>query len=800
MASPGFRWRPGLPVALFMLLASVYMLTWSGRINSNDALLMVNASSSLVRFGDMRADLAAGNVPPAPGQFPGGPAGILLPAIDVEPLQPVLAAPLYWLASRLPGPGLVHSVFLFNVIVCAAAGSLFFCHARLLGHGEGASLLASLLLGFGTIVWTYSDSFFQAPLAMLAILLAGYQLEHLRRHGWRRPLQVLLLALTLVLMPLARQSTLLAVPALVIIAAPVPRILRGNWRRLLPAAGLVLAAALVALLMLLQMENFRIEFARNLLRLSQGHTTRALHGYLISPGGSLWGTSPVLLLALPGAWMLWRAGQRRRVLASAALLASFALAFAFWQGLHWFGGLSWPPRFLIPVVPFVLLAALPVLEKVVRRPRPRWLRPVVTLLVIYSLWVQASAISLPWEVYGTALPPEAKGLGDWNGGLNLLRWLRWVVIPGLWPSMAWDFAWIRMQAPAWPLLFGGTALYAAWQLRRHTTSPAVTRSGAHRLTTLLHLAALPALMFFGLSLLPPDPLYDAPNEAMEELLQHLERESVSGDLVLLSDLELERYLANHAKVSGPRLVSLPWHPGERGSLEQALAIASDNPEILLHASATQQIAALSGSRDRIWLLTASGPWLPWAVRPVERYLARNHYPLREIESGPRARLLEYDTFPAPDPLVAEVPDWRSELRFGEHVALYAYSLPRGRSYQPGDSMPVTLFWLSDDRLQYSWTVALFLAAPGSPPAVQGWDSAPQAGLAPMTEWAVGVTYADNRALRLPRNLPPGEYQMLVVLYRVDEAGQIVRLPVLEGPARNGSVGVLPVPVQVGQGA
>ncbi len=106
------RLRPATSGALFVLLASVYMITWSGRINSNDELLLLNASASLVRYGDMRADLAAGSVPPAPGDLRVSDSHPPLPDIRVEPLQPVLAAPLYWLALLLPGVGLAHSVHL----------------------------------------------------------------------------------------------------------------------------------------------------------------------------------------------------------------------------------------------------------------------------------------------------------------------------------------------------------------------------------------------------------------------------------------------------------------------------------------------------------------------------------------------------------------------------------------------------------------------------------------------------------------------------------------------------------------
>ncbi|MDD9956788.1 MAG: hypothetical protein OXP68_11285 [Anaerolineaceae bacterium] len=790
--------RPATAVALFILLASVYMISWSGRINSNDELLLLNATASLVRFGDMRADLAAGSVPPAPGDLRITSTDPPLPDIRVEPLQPVLAAPLYWLALLLPGVGLAHSVYLFNVLVSAAAGALFYLYARSCGYSEAAAVLASATLGLATIVWPYSDSFFQAPLALFMILLAGYQLERLRQQGWSAPVPILLALATLILFPLAHQSTLLALPALLIIALPE----RSAWRAFQKRnALLALLLLLILAVILVTGAGFQKELQtvfRHLGRLNLAEQARRIHSYLISPGGSLWGTSPVLLLALPGSWMLWRERRARQALAGLVMALVFALASAIYLDHQWFGGLSWPPRFLVPVVPFLLLAAMPVFERLTRRSRSRGLVVLASLLVTYSVWVQISGVSLPWEAYGVALPPESGGYGDWGGGMNELRWLRQVVIPGLWGQQVWDFAWLRMGAPAWPLLFGATATLAALQIRTRMR-PEAESAGSSRLTTLVLLPAMLLTMLMALALLPPDPLYDSPNEDVASLLDDLPQLTRPDDMVLLNDLELAPWLVNYGKFTRPRLVSLPFHPGEMGSPEQQARIVSDNPEVLLQGSAIQQITALAGTGERLWLLAGNGPWLPWSVRPVERFLARNHYPLREFEGGPRARLIEYDTSIAPDPLLPAVPDNRAELRYGEQIQLIGYNLPRGHRYMPGETLPLSLFWVAGTTIEDSWTVAWFLARPDSPPAVQGWDSAPQAGFLPTTDWPPGVTQLDNRALRLPEDLPVGDYRILVVLYRVEEGGELVRLPVEGGQTRDGQVGLLPTTIQVGQG-
>ena len=89
----------------------------------------------------------------------------------------------------------------------------------------------------------------------------------------------------------------------------------------------------------------------------------ALHSYLFSIGGSLWGTSPVLLAGFVGVGMLLLQQHRYRLVFSVTtLIVGYAAGHAFLSDMHWFGGLSLPPRFLVATIPFAMILVLPVIE------------------------------------------------------------------------------------------------------------------------------------------------------------------------------------------------------------------------------------------------------------------------------------------------------------------------------------------------------------------------------------------------------------------------------------------------------
>jgi hypothetical protein len=817
--------RAGLLVIVIVFLASVYMFTYSARIESTDTLFLFDAVGSFLHEGDFTLDISAGVRPPSQqshiaGQF------YSLPPLNSEVLQVILASPLYWLAEKMPGVGLVHAVYLFNILVCAAAGGVIYLYALTLGYKVSTAVISALVFGLGTAIWPYSKTFFQEPLALLLMLIMALLVEQWRQSRYRSFVLLIGAALALVGAIMSKGAAILALPTLIIIAFPSallsleglsrghiwgirhsfptqqpdftpPRPLRergaggegSNLRGKRPLIVIFLALALVLILLLLFGGALGISDRLDRLfaafREPQPYLGIALHSYLLSIGGSFWGTSPVLLLALPGIWLLHRRRSYRYVLAAVTLILIFAVVYALRQGPDWFGGLSWPPRFLLPVLPFALICAFPAIERLTQRPIPRVLAAAFALLCLYSLWIQLSGVSLWWADYSAALPPESGGVAGWDGGLNVVRYLRWVVTPSLWSTTPLDFAWVRVNAPIWPFAFALLAFLCGFLLWRQVIE---------RRILLLPIVFL-LIAGAGLRAIYHDGLYQSFNTRLFDMLPILSEQSQSGDVVLLSDLTYRNFFLNYGKLAYPRIVSLPFHPGEQPSPEQPPEIVAANPDVLIHQTSGPLINALAETRDHLWVLASSGPFMPWSVRPVERFMASHYYPMGEVETGPDVRLIEYGLQSAPDPYAFREPENLSDLIYGESLRLVGYDLPSSTDYAPGAILPVSLYWQAVEPLGQDLVVALFLRDASGAPIAQGRDSEPGGGFEHTSTWLPGVPVWDNRALRLPDDVPPGVYRLWVVVYQ-NAGGNIVNLPAVGNEIIDGYIGVLPTAINI----
>ncbi len=795
-----YRWLIVFP--LVGILLGVYTFTYSGRIESGDTLTLFNATASVVDFGDVMLDKTSADSPPftttPPSLYP-------LSTAEVEPLQLLLTAPLYWLAERIPGIGLVHSVWFFNIFICTAIAVVFYFYALALGYRPLAAVLVALILGLGTILWPYSKTFFREPLACLFILLAALSIEQWRRCQYRSVGYFLASLVALVAAFLTKEAVIFVLPALVIILAPAipfPKRLFNILFALFIAfvAALILSTIFAALIPFPALyERLASILHRSPQQIATAH--QAFHTYLLSVGGSVWGTSPVLLLAIPGLAMLYRRQAYRYLISILVIILTFALAYAVLRGDHWFGGLSWPPRFLIPVLPFLMLGTLPIFDTMMSLSARWWVRFGVILICAYSLWAQLSAVSYDWGVYINLLPPEANGLGEWGGGLNVIRYLRWILIPTQWGHTPpdFDFAWVRTGVSWWPVVCVIVVLICMVWLYNLLHKPTQQKFFSFQRRWAFGLFPILLLLLIGLGLrsINDDIIYSGSNPSLRAVLPLIQSNTQKGDVLLLADNEYEYFFLNHGKLAYPRVISLPDAPGEQPSPEQPPIVRSTNVDALLLKTSVPLIYNLAQFHPTLWLMADFGPWHPWAIRPVERFMVTHYYPIRELAPDPpdpRIRLIEYSTAHAPDPFAFRGPDYLSDLHFGDSIRLTGFNLPSGTTYKSGEVVPISLYWQSDKTLEHDYTVAYFISDETGNNRVQGEDKQPAWGFAPTSGWKPNVPQWDNRALRLPANLPAGTYQIWIRLYQSDDGS--VLLPVTGTNVKDGTIGILPVQITI----
>ncbi|HUN08928.1 MAG TPA: hypothetical protein PLQ56_20145 [Aggregatilineales bacterium] len=768
------------------LLISVLLLTYSGRMESSDTRAMLDAISSQFYFGDNLLDQTAYYTFPPPESNTGA-----LAPVDVEPLQLILATPLFWLADKVPGFGLAHTVWLFNIFMTATAALVLYAYALRLGYDVRVGVVAGLTLAFCTILWPYSKTFFREPLALLLILLTGYALETARQFARYRLGWLLIALLAASGAWLTKEAIVFALPALLLIALPLrlPNRVHGLLLGLL-LLPLVLLIALTAISLFADISAWFEPLYRWLAELTNRPLAQvnviltASHAYLLSIGGSIWGTSPILLLALPGMFLLWKRGHRRYVFVAWIMLLGFVGGYALFRGTDWFGGLSWPPRFLVPVVPFLMLTTLPVWQYLLQRGRRyQWL--LVILVLLYSIWIQLNAVSLPWERYNTALPAESGGLGEWGGGLNVIAYLRWWIIPALWSNHQLDFAWIRVSSPFWAFLLLLLAISSAWQL-----IIAMRVNNRSRWWVVLPWAVA-VLIAIGLRSIYFDPLYLGDRPSLHAFLPQLQASTHPDDVVMLDNERYAPFFMNYGKLTHPRIVTLSDPPGESPSPEQPARVQSAIPDELIAQYTAPMIHKLAAQYERLWLLADSSQWLPWRVRPVERFMSRYFYPVQELSTtppDPEIRLIEYSLENAPDPVEFRGPEQLTNFQFGDSIQLVGFSLPQGQTYLPGSVLNLSMYWMTQQPVDRNYTVAWFLVDIAQTRIVQGLDTPPVWGFAPTSEWNQGALVIDNRGLRLPLDLPVGEYQIWLRLYESGAPDKV--LPVRGGNSMDEVTAVL----------
>jgi hypothetical protein len=369
-----------LAVWVGLLLLGVYLLTTGGQTFISDGELMLITTTRIV-------DLHTLTLPEEAAAFPQavrGQGGFLFSRYGVG--QPLAAGVLYAFGTYVVGmwlvpgsaPYLVGRFFalLLPAVATALAGGMLAAWAARLYRSLAIGAALGLLFGLGTLAWPYSRFFFSEPLFMCCLLLAAVGLAA----GW--PLAG---GLALGYALATRIGGVFVVPVFLLYAWLCRRQVRDMLWLLV---GMVPGGVLILLHNWVRFRAFTEQGYGG--EGFTGNLVEGLAGLLFSPGKSLFLYVP-LLVALPFAALPFA----RRFRAEAVLVGGLALTLLVQSALWWiwWGGWGWGPRFLVPLMPFLVLPLGVLLE------RRGWRWIIGVLLLPLSVAVNLLGILVDFNVY-----------------------------------------------------------------------------------------------------------------------------------------------------------------------------------------------------------------------------------------------------------------------------------------------------------------------------------------------------------------------------------------------------------------
>ncbi len=223
---------------------------------------------------------------------------------------------------------------------------------------------------------------------------------------------------------------------------------------------------------------------------------------------------------------------------------------------------------------------------------------------------------------------------------------------------------------------------------------------------------------------------DYPVEYVQTLAKHLGDRTGAGDAIILTPPEL---------------------------LSPFVAEYAGQAEVYVGPFTEEELATISARHRHVHLVlgdAAAGP----AQELPEQWL--NLHAFRAAHEW--AGSLQHLTYGTMDGKPAPTPTTRKSVSLDDMVELTGYDLPPG-PWQPGDIVPLTLFWKRLTALEKDYNVFVHLLGTNGELAAQN-DSAPVGGDRPTSSWSESEEVVDRHGLLLPENLPPGEYVLAVGMY------------------------------------
>ena len=600
-----------LSLLLFVLLTTIYSITYSGTFIADDEHILSSRTLSLAFDEKINNNRVYGNsrlysLSTLSPEYAAS-------AINVEPGQAVIGYPLAHLAAFLK-VGRIQTLFLLNIGVVAFTAVVLFGAARFLGYSKRTAFTVGILFGLGTMAWSYTKTYFRDPLAMMFLAIAwtgalviGNQHKHTHTH----PKYINILAWFALLAGitagiLTKNTITIALPSLAVylIASRYTnlknkngsfvKILQSNWKKiilLITVTVLALIAWFIFLPPLGIFERFTFHYYKYLIiaffTTPHPNFLEAVAGPLISPGKSIFIYSPILILSIWGIFKRWRIAWPSWV-----YLFSLIIGQALFYDDEWWGFINWGLRFIIPAIPPLIIAALPAIDSWLNTKKGR-----AALLTLggFSILMQIIAILPPMRQYYVEMakidPSLLWSLSLWKPKHTALAWhINWLLDGG-----RLDLAVVRILPYAQTLpvvlgffILGGLIILAV----AHPP-----KGWLPYVYFVLNSGLVIAMLFTYAN----DPAYQASRNDLQAAQQEIAQNIVKGDIVIVNSYSSPAwyYWMNWA-APGVEWMSLPFHFPKPSLYEEFQA--TGNPEVAMNEATLALFQSLPTEYNRVWLV------------------------------------------------------------------------------------------------------------------------------------------------------------------------------------------------------
>jgi hypothetical protein len=209
-------------------------------------------------------------------------------------------------------------------------------------------------------------------------------------------------------------------------------------------------------------------------------------------------------------------------------------------------------------------------------------------------------------------------------------------------------------------------------------------------------------------------------------------------------------------------------------------------------STRAQLEEIAREHSRVWLVMFGNPAEYDPTGYLERWLGANAF--KTFADGFVDARLSLYVMPRATPAI------RREARYAldENIRLVGFDLERAQ-VAPGETLLLTLRWQATAPVSNRYQVFTHLIGALNPatqsPVWAQMDGEPVGGSRPTNAWQIGETIDDRYGLQVPRDTPPGEYQIEIGMY---DPVTLARLPVRDASGnRIADDRILLITVQVG---